>query len=309
MPLIFNAHNGQEVMHVKDRTDLAVESAAGLAGTPEGVALEKENAGGAEITWVRIDTEEAARRIGKPCGNYWTLCHRELPLMDAQARMEIARRVAETLWMLLPKKGSVLVLGLGNRYMTADALGPRTVEGVLVTRQLQDRRLRSVSALSPGVMGVTGIETAELAQSLADKLKPDAIIVIDALAAMETGHICTTIQVTDTGIRPGSGVGNHRQGITRETMNVPVIAIGVPMVVYASTIVRDTLRRLIAHEASADDAEIMADELARSAPEDMVVTPRDIDEQVAGLGDLLALAINTALHPTLGMEALSHELH
>lgn len=294
---------------MNNRTDLALESATGLSGTPEGVAIDRESIGETEITWVRIRTPEASRRIGKPCGNYWTLTRHDLPRLDPQTRMAVAQQVADTLRMLLPKRGSVLVLGLGNRRMTADALGPRTVDGVLVTRHMQDTKLRSVCALSPGVLGVTGIETAELAESLAGQLKPDAVIVIDALAAMETGHICTTIQVTDTGIRPGSGVGNHRAGISRETMSAPVIAIGIPMVVYASTIVRDTLEKLMTGEAPADKAADAAERLAHVAPEDMVVTPRDIDELVQGLGDLLALSVNAALHPAMTMESLSHYLH
>lgn len=294
---------------MNNRTDLAMESATALTGLPEGVAIDRETAGESQITWVRISTDAASQRIGKPCGNYWTLTRGDLPMLPPDKRMDVAQRVAEVLRMLLPPRGSVLVLGLGNRRMTADALGPRTVDGVLVTRHMEDERLRSVCALSPGVLGVTGIETAELAQSLAERLKPDAIIVIDALAAMETSHICATIQVTDTGIRPGSGVGNHRAEISRETMHTPVIAVGVPMVVYASTIVRDTLERLIAAEAPSEDAEDLAAQLAQVAPEDMVVTLRDVDEQVQGIGDLLALAVNAALHPSMGMEALSHHLH
>ena len=291
------------------RTDLAMEQTATLSEGLQGVKIAQEQRCGAEITQVEIVSPEASERIGKPCGHYWTLCHPNLAQMEPDERMQIARLVADTLRMLLPGSGSVLVLGLGNRRMTADALGPRTVDGILVTRHLNVRSMRAVSALSPGVMGVTGIETSELASSLARQLQPDAILVIDALAAMETNHICTIIQVTDTGIHPGSGVGNHRLGITRETMHVPVVAIGIPMVVYASTIVRDALRKLIATERSAEDADMLADELVTNMPGEMVVTPRDIDEIVAGLGDLLALAINAALQPTMGMEELSLYLH
>jgi len=294
---------------MNDRTDLAMERAVPIQEGLQGITIEQEEKCGAEITRVEIISRDAAARIGKPCGHYWTLCHPALPTLEPEERMEIARLVAQTLRMLLPKSGNVLVLGLGNRRMTADALGPRTVDGVLVTRHLDVKTLRSVSALAPGVMGVTGIETAEMAEGLVRQLKPAAIIVVDALAAMETGHICTTIQVTDTGIHPGSGVGNHRKGVTQETMHVPVIAVGVPMVVYASTIVRDALRRLISTEKNAADADVLAEELASSMPGEMVVTPRDIDEVVAGLGDLLALALNAALQPAMAMEELSLYLH
>ena len=145
--------------------------------------------------------------------------------------------------------------------------------------------------MAPGVLGITGVETAELALGLTQKLKPSAVLVIDALAAMETSHICTTIQLTDTGISPGSGVGNHRQGINAEWLQVPVIAIGIPMVVYASTIVRDALRRILAKESTIEEAEVMAEELSAGSVGDFVVTPRSIDELVQGLADMLALAI------------------
>ena len=169
--------------------------------------------------------------------------------------------------------------------------------------------MRGVCALSPGVMGVTGIETAELAASLAGRLQPAAVIVIDALAAMETAHIGTTIQVTDTGICPGGGVGNHRMGISKNTLHVPVIAIGIPMVVYATTIVRDALRELFADEKDPATADLMADQLAGQLEDTLVVTPRNIDEMVQGLGDLLALSVNAALHREFGMDELSRYLH
>lgn len=291
------------------RTDLAMERMAGYTGAQEGVTVEKEHHGAVETTWVHIRNAEAAKRLGKPKGAYWTMNHPELPHLLPEERMVIAQEVAQVLRLLLPKSGDVLVLGLGNRRMTADALGARTVEGVLVTRHLKEPQLRGVCALAPGVLGVTGIETAEMACSLVERLQPAAVIVIDALAAMETGHICTTIQVTDTGIRPGSGVGNHRRGITADVLHVPVIAMGIPMVVYASTIVRDALKHILAKESDAEDAEAMAAQLSGGLLEDMVVTPRDIDELVQGLADLMALAINAALHPAFGMEELSHYLH
>ena len=146
-----------------------------------------------------------------------------------------------------------------------------------------------------------------LVLGLAERVKPSAVIVVDALAAMETAHIGTTIQLTDTGIRPGSGVGNHRKGITAETMHVPVIAVGIPLVVYASTIVRDALADMMQRESG--DAQALAEQLTSGYPRDFVVTPRNIDELVAGLADLLALAINSALQTNLEMEELSHCLH
>lgn len=295
------------------RTDLAMERTVYPGGLGDGVAVQNQQEGDAQITWVRVQTEEAAQRLGKPVGTYWTLTHPELPLFGPQERMQTARRVAQMLQLMLPPTGDVLVLGLGNRRMTADALGDRVVSGVLVTRHMQDfvggGKLRSVCALSPGVLGVTGMETAEMAAGLVERLKPAAIIVVDALAAMETSHIGTTVQLTDAGICPGSGVGNHRAGITRETMQVPVIAVGIPMVVYASTIVRDALTGILAAGSPPEEAHRMAEQLTGGMAQDLVVTPRNIDELVAGLADMLALAINSALQPACTMEELSHYLH
>ena len=300
------------------RTDLAMERTVRPGGMGAGVSVHTQQQAGAEVTWVRVSSEKAAERLGKAQGLYWTLTHPKLPHMLPEERMDIAREVAQMLRMMLPPQGDVLVLGLGNRRMTADALGDRVVSGILVTRHMQEERLRSVCAVAPGVLGITGVETAELALGLADQLasgtlllaarvKPSAVIVVDALAAMETAHIGTTIQLTDTGIRPGSGVGNHRKGITAETMHVPVIAVGIPLVVYASTIVRDALADMMQRESG--DAQALAEQLTSGYPRDFVVTPRNIDELVAGLADLLALAINSALQTNLEMEELSHCLH
>ena len=167
--------------------------------------------------------------------------------------------------------------------------------------------LTSVAACQPGVLGQTGIESLALVKSAMQTAQPDVVIVIDALAAAEPGRLFRTVQLTDTGIRPGSGVGNHRKGITAETMHVPVIAVGIPLVVYASTIVRDALADMMQRESG--DAQALAEQLTSGYPRDFVVTPRNIDELVAGLADLLALAINSALQTNLEMEELSHCLH
>lgn len=291
------------------RTDLAMERTADVHGSGNGVTVERQDMGAMQMTWVHITNASAAERFGKPQGAYWSLTHPDLPLLEPEERMQTAQHVADALRSMLPPRGDVLVLGLGNRRMTADALGSRAVEGVLVTRHMKEPALRGVCALSPGVMGVTGIETAEMALGLAERLKPAAVIVIDALAAMETDHICTTIQVTDTGIHPGSGVGNHRKAITQETLHVPVIAMGIPMVVYESTIVRDALRHILTGEKDAATAEIIAEQLTEQLGAELVVTPRNIDELVQGLGDLLALAINAALHPAFEVDELSRYLH
>ena len=291
------------------RTDLAMERTVRPGGMGDGVCVDTQTRGEMEITWVRVDSPQAARRLGKAQGVYWTLTHPRLPALSPEERMTVAQEVGQMLRLLLPPKGDVLVLGLGNRRMTADALGDRVVSGILVTRHLREGRLRGVCAMAPGVLGVTGVETAELACAMTERLHPAAVVVIDALAAMETSHICTTIQLTDTGISPGSGVGNHRAGITADRLHVPVIAVGVPMVVYASTIVRDALCRILSYENPEESAAAMARELAGNPPEDLVVTPRNIDELVQGIADMLALAVNTALQPECTMEELSYYLH
>ncbi len=301
------------------RTDLAMERTVYPGGLGDGVAVQTQHAGAAEITWVRIETPRAAERLGKAEGTYWTMTHPELPQLTPDERIDVARQVAQVLRLMLPPKGDVLVLGLGNRRMTADALGDRVVSGILVTRHMQDladetgtsaaKPLRSVCAMSPGVLGITGVETAELAMGLVERLHPAAVIVVDALAAMETDHIATTIQLTDTGIRPGSGVGNHRVAITKDVLNVPVIAMGIPMVVYASTIIRDALKHILSAEEDDESAHEMARQLTAGVTSDLVVTPRNIDELVAGLADMLALAVNTALQPAWNIDELSHYLH
>lgn len=294
------------------RTDLAMERTVYPGGIGDGVAIQTQMDGDAEITWVRIHTPNAAKRLGKAMGTYWTMTHHDLPFLNPEQRIEVAQKVAQTLRLMLPPKGDVLVLGLGNRRMTADALGDRVVSGILVTRHMKEyghESLRGVCAMSPGVLGITGVETAELAMGLVDRLKPAAVVVVDALAAMETDHIGTTVQLTDTGIHPGSGVGNHRIGITQEVLHVPVIALGIPMVVYASTIVRDALKSILATEKDADDAHNMAEQLVSQHKNDLVVTPRNIDELVAGLADMLALAINSALQPAFSIDELTHYLH
>ena len=290
------------------RTDLAMERTVHPEGPGEGIRLEEQKLGAMTTTWVRVETEDAARRIGKARGVYWTLHHPALPSLGPQERLPVAREIGNVLTRMLPPSGDVLVLGLGNRRMTADALGSRVADRVLVTRHMKEGSFRPVSAVAPGVLGVTGIESAELTRALAEHIKPAAIIAVDALAAMDTEHICTTVQLTDTGIRPGSGVGNHRAGITQEAMGVPVIALGIPMVVYASTIIRDGLRHILADEEG-ENADAMAEKLAENALEDFVVTPRAIDELVDGLADVLALALNTATQPQCTMEELAYYLH
>lgn len=293
-------------------TDLALES-TGAALSPEVAQLEY----GIEKTTVAIRDEEQARRLSRSVGTYVTLGCRQSLTIDLTTREALSRQIAAVLSdMLPPNARSVLVVGLGNRSVTPDALGPRTVERVLVTRHMgeclpTDVRdgMRSVCAAAPGVLGVTGIETAELIRAAAEHVAPDTIIAIDALAARSSARIASTIQIADSGIAPGSGVGNHRQALTRETLGMPVIAVGVPMVVYATTIAGDALSAFTeADGASPEDEAQLAHAVSRVVSQslgDLIVTPREVDALVERMAGVLAEGINLALHPGLSAQDIA----
>ncbi len=299
------------------RTDLALEARASQqAGYLPGVEVEESREGEITHTVVRITTPEGASALGRPCGTYVTLGCRQFVQPEPALFERLGALLAQTIQPMIPSQGDVLVVGLGNRRVTPDALGPRVVDAVLVTRHLGEvvpgslrGRLRSVSAVAPGVLGITGMETAEMVRSIVSHVQPVAVLAVDALAARESERICCTIQVTDTGISPGSGVGNHRRGMTLETLGVPVIAVGVPMVVYASTIARDALSLLIhdlqledgGHEQALDAliARVVSEQLG-----DLVVTPREVDAMVEHMAAILASGINEALQPALQREEI-----
>ena len=298
-----------------------MESVGENEGRIEGVRVHTHEADGIRHTRIRITEERAAERLGRSRGEYVTLECGDLPQCDAHRRDVLARMMAIDIKRMLPTHGEVLVVGLGNRNVTADALGTRVVERMLVTRHLHQTiieelkgKLRGVSAIAPGVLGLTGIETAELCRGLVQHVKPSVVVAIDALAAYETQRICTAIQITDTGIQPGSGVGNHRLGLTQETLGVKVIAVGVPMVVYASTIARDAMSRLIdsygvCEPGQEDAANRLLQQVAESFLGDMVVTPREIDELVVNVAALISDGLNQALQPAIDTETLHMFLH
>lgn len=256
-----------------------------------------------QITTVRILTENGAKAMRKPVGTYITIEAPNMTAPDEAYQMEIAQELADYLEEILDlkqKEYTVLVVGLGNREVTPDALGPLVVEELFITRHLvkefgkyvlKNHTLNMVSAIAPGVMAQTGMETLEIVKGIVNEVKPDFVVAIDALAARNTKRLNRTIQIADTGINPGSGVGNHRNGITKETVGVPVIAIGVPTVVDAATIVRDTMQHVIS------ELEIKTDELILEqwiAPHlhGMFVTPKDIDETIARIGITISEALN-----------------
>lgn len=301
------------------RTDLAMESRAQYT-QPGGVTTREIRHGNFEETRVTVETDEAAKALEKDKGVYVTFSHPQLSRAPVDDREELIRAVADAVAGMLPPAGDVLVIGLGNRYMTADALGSRVLENLLITRHMTmfpdeslRGRLRGVCAAAPGVLGVTGMETAEMVKGITEHVHPAAVIAIDALAARESSRICTTIQITDTGIRPGSGVGNHRAGLNRESLGVPVIAIGVPMVVYAAVIARDALCMLLKDVApdcgNEGELDAMVAAMTRRELGDLVVTPREVDELVGRVARIIADALNLALQPRLTGEEIQFLSH
>lgn len=285
------------------RTDLAMESAEGMGEMP-GVRVNHWETAGVDVTEVKVTSQKAAAQLGKPMGNYITLESESVKSRDAESRLAMSALIGEELGRMADiKGGAALVAGLGNRMVTPDSLGPLTVDRVLVTRhifasmpQYADERLRSVCAVAPGVMGVTGIETAEMLKSIVDCVRPTCVICVDALSARASGRIGAAVQIADTGIQPGSGVGNRRSAINRESMGVDVIAVGMPTVIYAATLARDAFALV----GGRDEAlERMESELLSGPGGDMIVTPREIDELIKDSAGMIAAGINRALQPEL----------
>ncbi len=291
-------------------TDLAVEARGGVGSQTQTLS------NGIERAVVKIEDEQSAAKLGRPMGTYVTLSCPQRLSIDLETRRALSAELARALRELLPQGARcVLVAGLGNRGVTPDALGPRTIERVLVTRHMdgclpQDarRRMASVCTATPGVLGVTGVETAEALRGLTAHVQPDAVIAVDALAARSSARICSTIQVADTGIAPGSGVGNHRKALTQKTLGVPVLAVGVPMVVYASTIARDALAAMEGDDASEEDEARLTACVERVVSErlgEMIVTPREVDALVERMAGIVAEGINLALHPGLNASEIA----
>ena len=290
------------------RTDLAMESFNEGDQSP-GVQVSHWDAADVRMTEVIISDEEAARQLGKPCGAYLTMECGLLRERDPEARIAVSALLGEELGRMIRSESDapVLVIGLGNRFITPDALGPLAVDKTLVTRHMLQTEyarsdMRSVCAIAPGVLGVTGVETMEMVQSLTEKLQPRAIVCIDSLSARASQRIGSTIQLTDTGIQPGGGVGNHRQPLTRETLGTDVVAIGMPTVVYAATLARDAFAALSARNGDQPDdsaLEAMERELLSEALGEMIVTPREIDAIVQDAANVIAAGVNRALQPLL----------
>lgn len=276
------------------RTDLAVELTAGQEHLQErGVRVEERTEQGITITTVDILTPEAAREIGKPEGRYITVSAR--PFSEAGVHSdEQTQLIADCIAPLLPREGTLLIVGLGNEHITPDAIGPRCVDLILATRHLPGGEpfsgFRPVAAIAPGVLGQTGIESSDLVAGMVERISPAAVVVVDALAARSLSRLGNTLQISDTGISPGSGVGNDRTELSRRTLGVPVISIGIPTVVDCATLVED-LGAPVPEDADRSD---------------MVVTPRDVDRMVQYGAKLIALALNRAAQPELTLEEITY---
>lgn len=283
------------------RTDLAVEaienhkSAAALPHVRQSDRMLE----GFAIHEVRILSEDAAREIGKPQGRYLTLELDALIRREEDAFPRACKALSTLLRELLPRPndGAVLIAGLGNRMITPDAIGPQTADHVIATRHLVAQSpaifadWRPVSALAPGVLGQTGVETGEVICGVLDRVRPAAVIAVDALAAGRLSRLLRTVQLADTGITPGAGVGNARAALNEETLGVPVIAVGVPTVVDGATLAHE-----ISSQLGQPDCEALDD---LSQP--VMITTRDIDREVADISRMIGYAVNMALHPHLSV--------
>jgi spore protease len=313
------------------RTDLALEakeiSQKRYGSNIPGILTENEDIEDINISRVRIISEEGERNLGKPQGVYITLEMSDVQSRDPEYGEMVSRQLGKEInhMVKLGDKDSILVLGLGNWNITPDSLGPKTIEKLFVTRHILeympdqvDDRLRSVSAVAPGVLGITGIETGEIVRGVVEKVKPDLVIAIDALASQKASRIGSSIQITNTGINPGSGIGNKRTGLNKQTLGVETLAIGVPTVVYARTIGKDSLSMFvdvmrenagvgseilkILKQMDEDQMDILLDRILSQGFGDLVVTPKEVDTLIEFTSGIIADGLNIALHNDISFE-------
>ncbi|MBM7565614.1 GPR endopeptidase [Paenibacillus sacheonensis] len=321
--------------------DLALEAKelaeSNGSGPIPGVLSDVTDEDGIKITRLDVTTEEGSRIMGKMIGHYVTFEVPELRKQDTGLQDRVATKLAQEFAAFLERIGigknaNILIVGLGNWNVTPDALGPIVVENALVTRhffELMPNEVapgyRNVSAIAPGVLGITGIESSDIVQGIVDRARPDVIIAIDALASKALERVNTTIQIADTGIHPGSGIGNKRRGLTKEILGVPVIAIGVPTVLYASTIVSNSIDLLREHlKKHAGDKEGFMGlldaidenerlQLVREAlgplGHDLLVTPKEIDQFIEDIANIVASGLNAALHEAVDKSNVAAYTH
>ena len=321
------------------RTDLAVESREMYKHRYnreiEGVVFEEKIVDeDIKITNVDITNIEGAKAMGKPIGRYVTIDLPEFTHYDGGIMDQVSHVVASSLEELikLKEEKTALVVGLGNWNVTPDAIGPKVVGKLMVTRHLKkvmpdviDDSVRPVCAIAPGVLGITGIETGEIIKSLVDRIKPDLVVCIDALASRKLERVVRTIQISNTGISPGAGVGNHRMKINEESLGVPVLAIGVPTVVDAATIANDAMDLVLdemmkqsekgkefynlLNNIDKNEKGIMIKSLLNPYVGDLMVTPKEIDDVIESVSKIIANGINIALQPNMILEDINKFLN
>ncbi len=303
-------------MSFKVRTDLAIEAAQLCedVSSISGCKVHTDTRGGVEVNVVDITDKEASDRIGKPIGRYVTLHSQAIRSGEGAEYESISSLLEEYISQFADKCDNVLVVGLGNRGITPDALGPKVAEKIFVTRHLTEEKIitdgdvPSISAIAPGVLGTTGIETGEIIKAVVERINPDAVIAIDALAAGSMERVTSTIQISNTGIIPGSGVGNRRNSLTCDTLGVPVIAIGVPTVVDAATVANDSLDilTLAIKENAGEDSPLyksvknlenenrhsLIKQVLQPFVGNLIVTPTEIDSVIDHISMVIADAIN-----------------
>ncbi len=316
-------------------TDLAVEArnmaVERTGGEIEGVAVEEEEEGNVKVTRIEVMNQAAAQKIGKAPGDYITIESDALRAADKPTQEYLSAVLSDELVELInytkfnkssEQEPSILVIGLGNWNATPDALGPEVVHHILVTRHLYDsspanvqQGMRPVCALAPGVLGLTGIETAEIIRGVVDRVHPDLILAIDSLAAKESSRLASTIQISNTGIYPGSGLGKNRIGITQQDMGVPVIAMGIPTVINSVNIVNDTIKALERTPNMPSNLKSTLEQnnnyqqviqgILQPYMGDLIVSPKGIDQLIRDTSKIIAGGINVALHPDIKAEDVS----
>ncbi len=316
------------------RTDLAIEAKEDYTKAHkneiDGVIVDENTVNNNKVTTVTINNEDGAKKLGKPIGTYITVDIKDHTIYDGELMDDVSKAVGKTLKKLvnIKKEQTALIVGLGNWKVTPDALGPKVVEKIMITRHLKevmpeaiDDSIIPVCAIAPGVLGITGIETVEIIKALVEKIKPDLVICIDALASRRIERVNRTIQISNTGISPGAGVGNHRMQISEETLGVKVIAIGVPTVVDASTIANDSIDLVIDElirksESGSEffnmikgidknEKSILIKELLNPYVGDLIVTPKEVDLVIDSLSKIIANGINIAVQPNLELEDIN----
>lgn len=320
------------------RTDLAVEAREiyneGKEQEVPGIEVEREEEEDYIVTRIKILNKLGQQKLNKKIGNYITIESPALKKADQDLKDNISKLLAKELKAMIGpiKHDKALIVGLGNRNVTPDALGPKVVEKVLVTRHFfqaykkdEDQSMGNVSAISPGVMGLTGIETGEIIKGIIEKTNPDIVIAVDALASRNMRHISSTIQISNTGISPGSGVGNKRKPINSEYLGVPVIAIGIPTVVDAATLINDTIGLIIGEmkdhteegqefytlleDLSSKDKYSLIKEVLTPYMDNVMVTPKEVDDLINDLSQVISNGINISIHPGIDLKDVNRYLN